>query len=71
VVDGTSSDLARARKAEQALEIAEFVCQHYGSMDKIDKVWVALELREEGFVADTIGSVTFAFERSELECGDS
>ena len=35
------------------------------------RVWVALELREEGFAPDTIGSATFAFERGELECGDS
>ncbi len=71
VVDGVSSDLARTRKTEQAREIAEFVCQHYASMDRVDRVWVALELREEGFLADTIGSATFAFERGELECGDS
>jgi hypothetical protein len=70
VIDDSSSAPARARSVEQAREIAEFVCQHYGSMDKIDRVSVALEIRQEGFVADVTGVTRFSFEKGELECGE-
>jgi hypothetical protein len=69
VVDGSSRDLARP-KAEQAREIAEFVCQHYASMDRIDRIWIALELRHQGSMADATGSAMFSFEKGELGCDE-
>jgi hypothetical protein len=70
-VSSSSNGLAGGRKAEQAREVASFVCENYASMDRVDEVWVAFEIRQDGTMADTTGSVTFTFEKSELECGDS
>jgi hypothetical protein len=70
-VNSSSNGLARDRKAEQAREIASFVCENYASMDRVDKVWVAFEVHQDGSIADTTSSATFVFEKSELECGDS
>ena len=68
-VNSSSNDLARDRKAEQAREIAWFVCENYASMDRIDKVWVAFKVHQDGSIADTTSSATFVFEKGELECG--
>jgi len=70
-VSSSSNGLAGDRKAEQAREIASFVCENYASMDRVDKVWVAFEIRQDGSMVDTTGSVAFTFEKRELECGDS
>jgi hypothetical protein len=70
-VSSSSDGLAGDRKAEQAREIASFVCENYASMDTVDEVWVAFEIRQDGTLVDTAGSVTFTFEKRELECGDS
>ena len=69
--NSSSNGLARDRKAEQAREIAWFVCENYASMDRVDKVWVAFKVHQDGSIADTTSSATFVFEKSELECGDS
>ena len=69
--NSSSNGLARDRKAEQAREIASFVCENYASMDRVDEVWVAFEIHQDSSMVDTTGSVTFSFEKSELECGDS
>lgn len=68
-VNSSSNGLARDRKAEQAREIASFVCETYASMDRVDKVWVAFQVHQDGSIADTTSSATFVFEKSELECG--
>jgi hypothetical protein len=70
-VSSPSNGLARDRKAEQAREIASFVCENYTSMDRIDKVWVAFEIHQAGSIVDTTSSATFVFKKSELECSDS
>jgi len=78
IVNSCFNGLGRDQKAEEAREIASFVCENYASMGRavlplpdIDKVWVAFEIHRDGAIVDTTGSVTFAFEKSELECGDS
>jgi hypothetical protein len=70
-VNSSSNGLARDRKAEQAREIASFVCENYASMGKIAQVWVAFEIHQDGSIADTTSSATFVFEKGELECSDS
>ena len=70
-VNSSSTGLTRDQKAEQARETALFVCENYASMGRMDKVWVAFEIHQDGSVVDATSSVTFAFEKSELECGDS
>ena len=78
IVNSSFNGLARDQKEEEAREIASFVCENYASMGRavlplpdIDKVWVAFEIHQDGSIVDTTGSVTFVFEKSELECGDS
>jgi hypothetical protein len=53
---------------EQAREIAEFACAHYRSMDRIDRVWVAFEIRRGRSLFEATRSLTFTFEKSELAC---
>jgi predicted pyridoxine 5'-phosphate oxidase superfamily flavin-nucleotide-binding protein len=53
---------------ERAREIAEFVCNHYGSMGSIDTVEVAFEIRRDGSVVDATGQVAYAFARNDLAC---
>ena len=65
--DGLDRDLG----AREAREIAEFVCENYRSMEGIDRVWVAFGVRQDGFMADTDASLTYSFEKGELDCGDS
>jgi hypothetical protein len=70
-VSSSSNGFAGDRKAEQAREVASFVCENYASMDTVDEVWVAFEIRQDGTLVDATSSVTFTFEKSELECGDA
>jgi hypothetical protein len=69
VVDDASRSLTRDQRAEQAREIAEFVCDNYRSIDRIAQVRVSFEIGQNSSVVDTTDSVTFAFARSELACG--
>jgi len=55
---------------KRAREIAEFVCKHYGSMDRIDTVEVAFEIRRDGSVGDASGRLAYAFARTELDCSE-
>lgn len=68
-VDSSFNGLTGAQKAELAREIASFVCENYGSMGKVDTLRIAFEIDQDGLLADADGSVSFAFERSELACG--
>jgi hypothetical protein len=70
LVDSPANGLAWSKKAELAREVAESVCQTYGSMGAYDRVRVAFESRQEGIMGDSSGSVAFSFDRSELGCGD-
>jgi hypothetical protein len=70
LVRSPASNLAGDWGAEQAREIAEFVCRTYDSMRLMDRVKVALEIRQTGFMAGPAVSVAFPFERGELDCGD-
>jgi hypothetical protein len=69
LVDSPANGLAWGQKAERAREIAESVCQSYGSMDSYEQVQVAFETRREGSAGDASGSVAFSFDKSELDCG--
>ncbi len=71
MVDGASGSPASDQRAERARAVAEFVCEHYGSVDRIDTVEVAFEIQRDGFLSDEIKFVTFAFEVAELACGGS
>jgi hypothetical protein len=66
----TARSITSDRGAEKAREIAGFVCQHYGSMDRIDTVEVTLAIRQEDSVVDTAASLAYAFARTELPCGE-
>jgi hypothetical protein len=66
LVDSPANGLAWSQQAERAREIAESVCQTYGSMGRYDQVRVAFESRHGA----ASGAVAFSFEKSELECGD-
>mgnify|MGYP001812506236 FL=1 len=55
---------------ERAQEIAEFVCEHYRSMDRIDMVEVAFEFRRDSPVGDASGRLAYAFARTELDCSE-
>lgn len=70
VADDSSWSLASDQRVEQAREIAEFVCEHYRSIGKIDRVRVAFETGQDGSVVDTSGSVAYTFARGELACWD-
>jgi hypothetical protein len=70
LVDSPANGLAWDQQAERAREIAECVCQTYGSMGAYHRVWVAFETRQEGIIGDASDSVAFSFDKSELECGD-
>jgi hypothetical protein len=70
-VNSSFNDLTWDHKTLQAQEIASFVCENYASMDRIDKVLVTLETYRDSFMVDATSSVTFAFEKNELECGNS
>lgn len=68
-VSGSLSEgLSWSRAKEQAREIAESVCQHLAVTDRIDRVSVALERRQDGFLAGVATSVAFTFEKGELGC---
>jgi hypothetical protein len=69
VVADAAGSLSSEQWAEQAREIAEFACDHYRSIGSIDQVWVAFEIRQDGSVVDTTGSITYSFARDELERG--
>lgn len=69
VAGSLSDDTDRDLGLERAREIARSVCQHYGSMDSVDLVWVALQTRQEGSLVDDTASAVFRFERGELGCG--
>lgn len=66
-----SGGLDRDLGAREAREIAEFVCENYRSMERIDRVWVAFGVGQDGFMADTAASLTYSFEKGELGCGNS
>jgi hypothetical protein len=68
--NSASTDLAWDQKAQQAGEIASFVCNNYASMGRIIKVRVAFETDQDGFIGDSTSSTAFVFDQSELECGD-
>jgi hypothetical protein len=68
-VNSSFNRLTGAQQAELAREIASFVCENYGSMGKVDTVSIAFESDQDGFLAVASGSVSFAFEKSELACG--
>ena len=70
VVDGNSGSPASDQRAEQAREIAEFVCEHYRSMGRIETVWVTFETRQGGFLVYATASVKYTFAASELGHGD-
>lgn len=70
LASASSGAHTRAQQEEQAWEIASFVCEHYGSMAWVDRVWVAFESRGDGFLPGSSSAVRFAFERGELACGD-
>lgn len=70
VADGSSWSLESDQGVEQAREIAESVCEHYRSIGRIDRVRVVFEIRQDGSVVDTSGSVAYAFARGELACWD-
>jgi hypothetical protein len=63
------ADVAWGQRAEQAREIAEFVCEHYPSMDRIDQVRIGFEVHQGGGIVDTTGSTAFVFAAGDLECG--
>ena len=71
MVHDASGSSSSDQRAERAREIAQFVCEHYRSMDRIDMVEVAFEIRRDGFLSDESRSVTFAFEVAGLACGGS
>jgi hypothetical protein len=68
LVYSSADNLDRQEMAENAREIAEFVCQRYGSMHRMDQVQVAFDI-QKGFVTYTTASATFSFGRGELDCG--
>jgi hypothetical protein len=65
LVDSPANGLAWSQQAERAREIAESVCQTYGSIGRYDQVRVAFESGQGG----ASGSAAFSFDKSELECG--
>jgi hypothetical protein len=68
VARSPSAGLGRDQGAQEARDIAEFVCANYRSMDTIEGVRVTFEMRQERFLADVTASVVYTFERSELVC---
>ena len=66
LVDSPANGLSWSQQAERAREIAESVCQTYGSMGRYDWVRVAFETRQGG----ASGSAAFSFDKSELECAN-
>lgn len=70
VAGDSSSSLGGAQRVEQAREIAEFVCEHYRSIGRIDRVRVVFENRQGGSVVDSSGSLAYSFARQELACWD-
>jgi hypothetical protein len=68
IVEDAAGSPASDLGGETAREIAEFVCNHYGSIGRIDTVEVAFEIRRDGSVVDTTGRVAHAFARTELAC---
>lgn len=71
IVDDASGSAASDQRAERARAVAEFVCQHYRSMDSIDTVEVAFEIRRDGLLSDDTRTTIYAFEVTELGCGGS
>jgi hypothetical protein len=71
MVDGASGSPASDQRSERAQAVAEFVCEHYRSIDRIDTVEVAFEIRRNGTLSDDTKTTNFAFEVAELECGGS
>jgi hypothetical protein len=63
------NSLTGLQKEELAQEIAFFVCENYASMDKVETVWIAFEIDQDGLLVHTSASVSFAFEKGELACG--
>jgi hypothetical protein len=70
VVDDPAGSSSGDQRAEQARELAEFACEHYGSMGRIETVQVVFETRQGGFLVDSTASVRFTFAGSELGHGD-
>ena len=70
LLDSRASGFSWCQKAERARDIAESVCESYGSMGRYDRVRVTSESRHEGTMGDVSGSVGFSFEKGELQCGD-
>lgn len=68
-VNSSFNSLTGEQQAELAQEIASFVCENYGSMGRVDTVWIAFEIDQEGVLVDASSSVSFTFEKSELACG--
>jgi hypothetical protein len=60
--------VADAAAAEQAREIASFVCANYDSIAEIDRVWVTYELHQDRTLVDSTSSAKYTFETRELEC---
>ncbi len=69
VSSDASRDPAYEQGADGAREVAEFVCQHYRSMDQIDRLRVAFAVHEGGLLADAKISAAYSWENQELPCG--
>jgi hypothetical protein len=68
VADAAAYGLTRDQAAEQAREIASFVCANYDSIAEIDQVWVTYELHQDRTLVDSTSSAMYTFETRELEC---
>lgn len=63
---GPTADLG----VNQAQEVAEFVCRHYGSIGRVDTIEVRFEIRGGGSGADATGRAAYTFARAELACSE-
>ena len=70
LVNSPSNSPDSEQKAERAREVAEFACQSYVSMDRIARVRVAFAIAKKGALADATATISFHFDKNELECGD-
>jgi hypothetical protein len=61
---------ARDLGPERARKVAEFVCNHYGSMAGIDTIEIEFEIRRVGSVVDASGRLAYAFTPTDLDCGE-
>jgi hypothetical protein len=68
VTDAAANGLTRDQAAEQAREIASFVCANYDSMAEIDRVRVTCEIHQDRAIVGSTSSASYTFGTSELEC---